>query len=96
VSKQTPIELSLEDEDELLSRGKPRLPAGAYNPYDVDPRATKAKAAAATKAAHTTDLRKLSQWIKLKRDVDELKTAGPEPEAPLQSFKKRITKVAKK
>jgi hypothetical protein len=76
VSKDKPIELSLEDEDELLSRGKPRLPAGAYNPYDVDPRTGKKTARA---PAARTDLRKLSEWIKLKREVDELKAAEGEP-----------------
>lgn len=78
MSEEKKLELSLEDEDAVISRGKPRLPAGAYNPYDVDPRATTAPKGPATR----TDLRKLSEWIKLKREVDELKAAGEVPEAP--------------
>jgi hypothetical protein len=76
VSDEKPIELSLEDEDALLERASGKaLPKGAYNPYDVDPRAVRApaKAAAAGPAART-DLRKLSEWIKLKREIEDLKT----------------------
>jgi len=72
VSEEKPIELSLEDEDALLSRGaKKALPQGAYNPYDVDPR--RGKATAQSEAQARTDLRKLSEWIKLKREIEELK-----------------------
>lgn len=76
MSHDKPIELSLEDEDALLERGgKKALPQGAYNPYDVDPRAGKAKPVAAPAAGGPTrtDLRKLSEWIKLKREIEELK-----------------------
>lgn len=72
MSKKKPDdELRLEEEDALLERGagKP-LPKGAYNPYDVDPR--RGKPAPETAAART-DLRKLSEWIKLKREIEDLK-----------------------
>jgi hypothetical protein len=82
------IELSLEDEDALLARGKPRLPAGAYNPYDVDPRA--AKPVAGGGGNGVDHLRKLSEWIKLKREVEELKAAEAQPAA--QAPKIRSTK----
>ena len=76
MSDQKPIELSLEDEDALLERGaKKALPQGAYNPYDVDPRRGKAAASPAPGSGGTsrTDLRKLSEWIKLKREIEDLK-----------------------
>jgi len=72
VTEDKPIELKLEDEDALLERataGK-ALPKGAYNPYDVDPRAVRTPK---TGAGARTDLRKLSEWIKLKREIEELK-----------------------
>ena len=73
MSDKKPIELSLEDEDALLERGSGKsLPNGAYNPYDVDPRAVRPPVKAAGSAART-DLRKLSEWIKLKREVEDLK-----------------------
>ena len=83
MSKKTEPELSLEDEDALLTRGKPRLPAGAYNPYDVDPKAAKAAA-----PGNRKDLRKLSEWIKLKREVDELKSAEGDPAVTKKAFRK--------
>jgi hypothetical protein len=73
VSDEKPIELSLEDEDALLERsGGKALPKGAYDPYDVDPRAPRVPAKTAGPAART-DLRKLSEWIKLKREIEDLK-----------------------
>ncbi|MET0293117.1 MAG: hypothetical protein ABW136_12220 [Steroidobacteraceae bacterium] len=77
MSKEKPLELSLEDES-VQPRGKPRLAANAYNPYDVDPRAPRKD----DKSGARTDLRKLSQWIKLKREVDELKATEDAPAAP--------------
>jgi hypothetical protein len=72
VSDEKPVELSLEEEDALLARGtnKP-LPQGAYDPYDVDPRRGRSSAG---EAHGRTDLRKLSEWIRLKREIEELKT----------------------
>ena len=74
VSKEKPLKLVLEDDVER--GGKPRLAANAYNPYDVEPGRPAAKGEA------RTDLRKLSQWIKLKREVDELKAAETPPAKP--------------
>lgn len=71
MSQEKPLELSLADDAEA-PRGKPRLVAGAYDPYDVDVRKGRPPDTAATR----TDLRKLSDWIKLKREVEELKAAG--------------------
>lgn len=72
MTSDKPIELSLEDENALLERGASKaLPKGAYNPYDVDPR--RGKTAAEKAPAARTDLRQLSRWIQLKREVDELK-----------------------
>jgi hypothetical protein len=84
VSEQKPIELTLED-DPPLPRGKPRLAGNAYDPYDVEGGHAPTKDADKA-AANRTDLRKLSQWIKLKREVDELNGVGSEP-APLRKKK---------
>jgi hypothetical protein len=67
-----PLELELEDDDgELLRRLGPLAPVkGGYNPYDRDPQRRK-KPDAVSHA--NTDLRKLSEWIRLKREVEELK-----------------------
>lgn len=73
MSKDKPVELRLEEEDAFPARGAGKaLPQGAYNPYDVDPR--RGKAPPGGTAAGRTDLRKLSEWIKLKREIEELKS----------------------
>ncbi len=84
MSEQKPIELKLED-DAPLPRGKHRLPANAYDPYDVEAGEAPKKVADPS-AANRTDLRKLSQWIKLKREVDELKAVDDTP-APRRETK---------
>ncbi|MEP7312127.1 MAG: hypothetical protein ABI859_06070 [Pseudomonadota bacterium] len=67
--KRKLTELSLVEDS-----GPKLLPGKAYDPYDKDPKLVgKAKL-----KAPKPDLRKLSQWIKLKREVDELKKADPE------------------
>ncbi len=72
MTQEKPIELSLEDEDALLERGaKKALAQGAYNPYDVDPR--RGKKAVEKGNTTRTDLRQLSKWIKLKREIEDLK-----------------------
>ena len=81
MSKDKPIELSIEDEDAILSRGKAKLPAGAYDPYDVEPRRPKAADKVDVPGATRTDLRKLSEWIKLKREIEELKAEESKPAA---------------
>ncbi len=59
-------ELSLED------TGPRPAPGGAYNPYDIDPKARRP-----LKPVAKQDLRKLSEWIKLKKEVEELKKEEP-------------------
>jgi hypothetical protein len=49
-----------------------------YNPYNRD----SATALSAKPKAPKPDLRKLSEWIKLKKEVDDLKAKGPQPPAP--------------
>jgi hypothetical protein len=66
------LELKLEGEDEESERrlGKKAPPKGGYDPYDRDPlRRTKDDKAGPAK----TDLRKLSEWIRLTREVEEQK-----------------------
>lgn len=71
MSDEKPIELSLEDEDALLGPGAAKkLAQGAYDPYDVDPRRGRRPEKSGTTR---TDLRQLSKWIKLKREIEELK-----------------------
>jgi hypothetical protein len=65
-------ELRLLDESQ-----KEPQPADGYNPYDREPEPPPAKTAATTR----TDLRKLSEWILLKKGVDERKETRPESEA---------------
>lgn len=68
-------ELSLEDTLAQKMRGVPvkkRVSASGYNPYD---------AMSAGKSQEPprkpTDLRKLSEWIRLQRQVEELKKRDP-------------------
>jgi hypothetical protein len=71
-AKRDPTErmLRLELEDTAV---KPAAVAG-YNPYDRDPvKASPPKKSAAARS----DLRKLSEWIKLKKEVESLKDADP-------------------
>lgn len=72
------VDLPLSQELELAEDDGPRGPrsslaGGAYDPYNVDPK-TGRKPVAAPKTEARTDLRKLSEWIKLKREVDEAKS----------------------
>lgn len=69
------MELSLEDTLAQKMRGLPvkkRIPVTGYNPYDATPTGggTKDSSKAQKKP---TDLRKLSEWIRLNRQVNELK-----------------------
>ena len=71
------LKLSLEDTVAQKLRGVPvktRTGAGGYNPYDAVP-AAKAKDAA--QKPKPTDLRKLSEWIRLQRQVAELNAERP-------------------
>ena len=64
-------ELSLEDTLSQKMRGIPvktRTPVTGYNPYDAVPKGKSKEA-----ARKPTDLRKLSEWIRLHRQIEELK-----------------------
>jgi len=68
--------LSLEDTLAEKQRGlSPRRRSGAsgYDPYDAAPTTGPAATAGAT-----SDLRKLSEWIRLKRQIETLKKDGDE------------------
>lgn len=68
---KTRFELSLVDD----TGANARLPGNAYNPYDVDP--TVKRGPQARPQAPKSDLRKLSQWIKLKKEVEAIKNEDP-------------------
>jgi hypothetical protein len=73
--------LSLEDTIAQKMRGVPvkaRTSVGGYNPYDAEPAAKgKGKGKGETQKSKTTDLRKLSEWIRLQRQVAELNQEKP-------------------
>lgn len=65
------LELRLEEDDGDTVRRhglKPKL-KGGYDPYDRDPLKKKKMEV----VRQSPDLRKLSEWIRLKREVEELK-----------------------
>jgi hypothetical protein len=69
--------ISLEDTVAQKLRGvakRTRNPQSGYNPYDMVPKTAAPKEAQKTK----TDLRKLSEWIRLSRQVAALKKGKPE------------------
>jgi len=72
------MELSLEDTLAQKMRGiavTTRAPVAGYNPYDalgVGKRSDKGNSNE-KKAKKPTDLRKLSEWIRLHREINELK-----------------------
>ena len=71
--------LSLEDTIAQKMRGVPvkaRTGVVGYNPYDAEP-AAKVKGKGETQKSKTTDLRKLSEWIRLQRQVAELNQEKP-------------------
>ena len=76
-----PKDLVLEDTAALRKRGVPvgANPVSGYNPYDTGPppggRAAREQPAASGKR---TDLRKLSEWIRTQRRVEDLKKGGDE------------------
>jgi hypothetical protein len=76
------LDLSLEDTIAQKMRGvSPGIKSGlsGYNPYD----ATVSKPAdAAGESSKPTDLRKLSEWIRLTRQVAALKKDKPPEEEP--------------
>lgn len=71
-------ELSLEDTITQKLRGLPvktRVPASGYNPYDATVPSSSRKP-----VRKSTDLRKLSEWIRMQRQVNDLKK--PDSEDP--------------
>jgi hypothetical protein len=74
------LKLSLEDTIAQKMRGVPtksRTGVVGYNPYNAEP-AAKAKNA----EPKPTDLRKLSEWIRLQRQVAELNPDAPKKKPP--------------
>jgi len=78
---QIEFELSLEDTLSQQSRGispsGSKVPVVGYNPYDTPVDAKKPAAADPDAKRKPTDLRKLSEWIRLQRQVEALKKDGP-------------------
>jgi len=71
------LKLSLEDTVSQQLRGVPgktRSGVAGYNPYNAVPAARPKDDAREHKP---TDLRKLSQWIRLKREVEQLNAERP-------------------
>jgi len=80
------LSLSLEDTLTQKLRGVPtksRTGVVGYNPYDAEP-AAKAKGADGKggDGKTRTDLRKLSEWIRLQRQVAELNPDAPKKKPP--------------
>ena len=74
--------LSLEDTIAQKMRGVPtkaRTGVVGYNPYDAEPAA---KGKQADGKPKPTDLRKLSEWIRLQRQVAELNPDAPKKKPP--------------
>jgi len=72
--------ISLEDTVAQKLRGvakRTRSPQAGYNPYDMELKTPAPKGAQKTK---NTDLRKLSEWIRLSRQVAALKKDRDKPE----------------
>jgi hypothetical protein len=77
------LSLSLEDTIAQKMRGVPtrsRTGVVGYNPYDAEP--AKAKSKDASGKTKPTDLRKLSEWIRLQRQVAELNPDAPKKKPP--------------
>jgi hypothetical protein len=78
------LKLSLEDTIAQKQRGVPtrsRTGVVGYNPYDAEP-AAKPKEADLKLKPKPTDLRKLSEWIRLQRQVAELNPDAPKKKPP--------------
>jgi hypothetical protein len=72
------LELSLEDTLAQKMRGlavKSRVAVAGYNPYNAEPAAKPKdnKDKDKPEGRKPTDLRKLSEWIRLQRQVEEMK-----------------------
>ncbi|HWG78080.1 MAG TPA: hypothetical protein VN660_14980 [Steroidobacteraceae bacterium] len=76
VEDPPPKDLALEDTVALRKRGMAvsANPVTGYNPYDTGPAAGAHPARdTAAASAKRTDLRKLSEWIRVQRQVEVLK-----------------------
>jgi hypothetical protein len=76
------LKLSLEDTIAQKQRGVPtksRTGVVGYNPYDAEPAAKPKDPELKPKP---TDLRKLSEWIRLQRQVAELNPDAPKKKPP--------------
>jgi len=74
--------LSLEDGNGVPPAPQGR-PAGGYDPYDVSPHALAAAARGVEPRSRAKDLRKLSEWIRLRHQVEALKQdEAPEKDRP--------------
>jgi hypothetical protein len=76
------LSLSLEDTMAQKMRGVPtksRTGVVGYNPYDAEPAKSKSKD---EDGKTRTDLRKLSEWIRLQRQVAELNPDTPKKKPP--------------
>lgn len=75
------FELKLEDTVAQQSRGVPvraRSAVSGYNPYDAaEPVAEDPRPGEPQRQRKPTDLRKLSEWIRLQRQVEALKKEEP-------------------
>jgi hypothetical protein len=79
------VNLSLEDTIAQKMRGVPtksRTGVVGYNPYDAEPAKSKSKSKHTDDKAKPTDLRKLSEWIRLQRQVAELNPDAPKKKPP--------------
>jgi hypothetical protein len=70
------MELSLEDTLTPRRGGLPFKAAGGYNPYDTVP-LDESRDRDRNKLRKQADLRKLSEWIRLTLEIDELKKGKP-------------------
>ncbi len=70
------VKLSLEDTIAQRMRGAAvkRSVVSGYNPYNAEPATTSKQPGSKRKP---TDLRKLSEWIRLKREVEQLNQEPP-------------------
>jgi hypothetical protein len=90
-SQKSQDELSLEDTATERQRGvAPTKRDGqvGYNPYDAPP------AVPTVQTRRPKDLRKLSEWIRLQKQVEELKKEAVDPVAPVDTA--AITQPLKK
>jgi hypothetical protein len=81
-SPEADLKLSLEDTLAQKIRGVPtksRAGVIGYNPYDAEPAGKPKQAEGKPKP---TDLRKLSEWIRLQRQVAELNPDAPKKKPP--------------